>query len=133
MSKIIVDIGVADSAAQRLFGYYHPQLKSTPSGSLFTTYFGLRQFYIVNGADRELLTMDDPKEILSRSRKYKWKQVWDLHLKLSSVLIYNMRKYPELVHDIPSDSRIVWNNEGNELNYREQSWLEIVQKVNMMR
>lgn len=133
MTETNIDIGnKATETLERVYGYYDPTHKTTETGVVFRTYFGLRQFYITGGFDNRLLLLEDAREIMECSREWHWGHHWDLHLRLMSSLIHNLRLNPTLLESIPVTSDVGWCKTGR-LNKHEQSWLKIVRSVNASR
>lgn len=129
-NKSSIDIGEQSPLdIQGVLGYYADTNKSTESGLVFKTYFGLRQFYITGGFDTRLLTLTDPKEILSTSREWKWNHVGDLRLRLMAALLHNTRLNHSIVAHIGPDDVIGWHRRSPKLNKHELAWIDIVRAV----
>ena len=125
-----IDIGEnASLDIQKVLGYYAPSNRTTESGLIFKTYFGLRQYYISGGFDNRLLTLEDPKIILETSRERKWAHVDDLRMRLMAALLHNVRLNHSVVSHIKPEDHLEWLRRSPKLTKQEQAWIEIVRSV----
>lgn len=125
-----IDIGESASLdIQNVLGYYAPSNRTTESGLIFKTYYGLRQFYVSGGFDNRLLKLEDPKEILATSRENKWTHVGDLRMRLMAALLHNVRLNHSVVSHVKPEDHLEWLRRSPKLNKQEQAWLEIVRSV----
>lgn len=125
-----IDIG--EKAAldiQNVLGYYAPMRRTTESGLVFMTYYGLRQYLITGGFDERLLMLEDKEEILETSRERKWKHVGDLRIRLMAALLHNVRLNHSIVSHITTDDCLKWVRSVPKLNEQERVWLDIVRSV----
>jgi len=125
-----IDIGEkATLDIQNVLGYYAPQRRTTESGLVFMTYFGLRQYHITGGFDERLLVLEDRAVILETSREWKWKHVGDLRIRLMAALLHNIRLNHSIVSHITPDDCLKWARSTPKLNEQELVWLDIVRSV----
>lgn len=125
-----IDIGENASVdIQNVLGYYAPSNRTTESGLIFKTYYGLRQYYVSGGFDNRLLTLEDPAEILATSRERKWTHVGDLRMRLMAALLHNVRLNHSVVSHVKPEDCLEWLRRSPKLNKQEQAWLEIVRSV----
>lgn len=125
-----IDIGdKAPEALQNVLGYYAPLRRTTESGLVFKTYYGLRQYLITGGFDERLLTLEDRAEIQEISRGHKWNHVGELRIRLMAALLHNVRLNHAVVSDITSEDCLKWVRSSPKLSDQEKVWLDIVRSV----
>ncbi len=129
-NKNAIDIGEGGSPdIQNVLSYYAPANRTTESGLIFKTYYGLRQYYVSGGFDSRLLMLEDPKEILNTSRESKWQHVGDLRMRLMAALLHNVRLNHVVVSHVKPEDHLEWLRRTPKLNKQEQAWLEIARSV----
>lgn len=125
-----IDIGEkAPEELQNVLGYYAPLRRTTESGLVFMTYYGLRQYLVTGGFDERLLSLEDRMEIQEISRGHKWNHVGELRIRLMAALLHNVRLNHSIVSGIMPEDCLKWARSTPKLSDQERVWLDIVRSV----